>query len=164
MTLEEKYSRAVQTLQDIAQHGAHHKEGGMDEFSMSSAFLECKIAAITALEQFRRTDSPAKPREEPYLKTAKDLAFDRERTRLQSEILKIRKSLSVMSAELAKANETIEAQKKTIARLNEAVEKAVDAMGLSREDLKLLLEDTKNRDSAMRLIEGLARGGFGIGL
>jgi len=138
----------------------------MDEFSMSSAFLECKIAAITALEQFRRADSPAKSEAKPYRKTAKDLVFDRERTRLQGEILKMRKRLSVMSAELAKANETIEEQKKTIARLDEAIDKAVSVMELSREDLNVLLSDAKNRASTVHMFERLSEmrlGGYGIG-
>lgn len=167
MTLEQKFDRAVQTLQDIAQHGAHKENGGMDEFSMSSGFLECKFAAITALEQFRRTDGPQKSEDKPYRKTAKDLAFDRERTKLQGEILKVRKSLSAMTAELAAANETIEEQKKAIVRLNETIERAVSVMDLSREDLNTLLSDAKNRASLAHMYERMSRmglGGYGFGL
>lgn len=95
----------------------------------------------------------------PYQKTAKDLAWDRERSRLQSEITKVRQQMFLMVEELAKANAIIEAQKKMIAELEANIEKARSLLDLPREDLNLLLTEALKRKEAEHILKGLLRAG-----
>ena len=95
----------------------------------------------------------------PYQKTAKDLAWDRERSRLQSEIGKINRRLFLTMDELKEANAQIEAQKKRIEELTADLEKARSLLDLPREDLNLLLTEALKRKEAEHILKGLLRAG-----
>ena len=94
-----------------------------------------------------------------YQKTAKDLAWDRERNKLKSEIAKVSRRLYFTMDELEEANAMIEAQKKRIAELEANIEKARVLMDLPREDLDLLLAETRKKKEAEHIVKSLLMAG-----
>lgn len=48
--IEKKYKHAILVLQAIAQRSGGYRDGGVDEWSQSDAFLDCSKAAERALE------------------------------------------------------------------------------------------------------------------
>lgn len=72
----------------------------------------------------------------PYKKSAKDLAFDRERTKLKATIQKQNEELIDLRVKLNKANRDIEALNKTIGIMEAALQ-------IPREDLIANMERTK---------------------
>lgn len=80
-----------------------------------------------------------------YKKSAKDLAFDRERTRLQAEIGRLRdtvlqkdKTIRALTDELR--YERVENEKK-----REQIEQLREFLGLDCDDIRLLVEDVQRR-------------------
>ena len=84
-----------------------------------------------------------------YKRTAKDLAFERERTKLQSKIQKLNEENIELKTKLNKATRDIES-------LNRTVEIMESAFQIPREDLIANMERTKKVASFVESMAGRA--------
>lgn len=87
-----------------------------------------------------------------YQKTAKDLAFDRERAKLQRQIRDLKEDLSRARSQIKAGAAVIESQEKIIKLKKEENRTLKEMVGLSEEGLQMVLSDAKrNAETAERI-------------
>lgn len=91
----------------------------------------------------------------PYQKTAKDLAFDKERAKLRRQIYNLLEALRAAEGKAATKDLVIENQSETIKNLQEENKRLRDLTGLSEESLQLILNDAKRTAEAAQHIKTL---------
>ena len=80
-----------------------------------------------------------------YKKTAKDLAFDREKAQLQKKIRQLNEFIGGQEKISRGLTEAVEARDAEIRVKDEHIERLLNYANLSEKDAKLLLEDAKRR-------------------
>ena len=91
----------------------------------------------------------------PYQKTAKDLAFDKERAKLRRQIYNLQEALRAAEGKAATQDLVIEDQSETIKNLQEENKRLRELTGLSEESLQLILNDAKRTAEAAQHIKTL---------
>ena len=81
-------------------------------------------------------------------KSAKDLAFDNERAKIRSRytnrIMELESQLGLKRIEFLEVNEQARIFESKCVELKEQVDKLLECMGLTEEDLKTLIQKTKD--------------------
>lgn len=83
-----------------------------------------------------------------YQKTAKDLAFDKERAKLRRQIRDLQEDLRRARNQIEADDAVIENQEEIIERQQEENRKLKELTGLSEESLQLILSDAKRTAEA----------------
>lgn len=91
----------------------------------------------------------------PYKKTAKDLAFDRERAKLLRQIRDLQQEVREVNDEAAKLALAINSQNEAIEQLQEENRKLRELTGLSPEAVETILNDAKRTAEASENIKNL---------
>lgn len=78
-----------------------------------------------------------------YKKSAKDIAFDKERTKFRSEIRKLTDCLNNKQKQIDGLNETIREKDIVISQQKEWIERLLKYTELSEDDMKQLIEKDK---------------------
>lgn len=89
-----------------------------------------------------------------YKKSAKDIAFERERVKFRSEIRKLTDCLNNKQKQIDGLNETVRKKDIVISQQKEWIERLLKYTELSEEDMKKLLEKEK---ATAEIIENFAR-------
>ena len=95
-----------------------------------------------------------------YEKTAKDKAFDRERTRLQSQILSLKRVAAGRETYIAELEKTVREQTATVEHLHSQLLQMARIAKLSEEDIALLLDKEKRTREMFDLLKIF--GGVGV--
>ena len=90
-----------------------------------------------------------------YKKTAKDLAFDRERAKLRRQIRDLQQEVREVNDEAAKLALAINSQNEAIEQLHEENRKLRELTGLSPEAIEIILNDAKRTAEASEHIKSL---------
>lgn len=90
-----------------------------------------------------------------YQKTAKDLAFDRERAKLRRQIRDLQQEVREANDEAAKLALAINSQNEAIEQLHEENRKLRELTGLSPEAIEIILNDAKRTAEASEHIKNL---------
>ena len=91
-------------------------------------------------------------------KSAKDLAFDRERVKYRREIRSLESIIGVKDAEIKALNDTIDRKNAEIREKDEWIERLLEFMNMDRSDMKSYLESEKLKMDMERLSsEAVAR-------
>lgn len=98
-----------------------------------------------------------------YQKTAKDLAFDRERAKLRRQIRDLQEDLRRARSQIEADDAVIENQEEIIERQQEENRKLKELTGLSEESLQLILSDAKRTAEAAQHIKTLLSLGDRLG-
>ena len=91
----------------------------------------------------------------PYQKTAKDLAFDKERAKLRRQIRDLEETVRIANGCIETDKVVIEYQRETIKSLKAENERLRELTGLSEESLQLILNDAKRTAEAAQHIKTL---------
>ena len=91
----------------------------------------------------------------PYQKTAKDLAFDKERAKLRRQIRDLEETLRIANDCIETDKVIVEDQRETIKSLKAENERLRELTGLSEESLQLILNDAKRTAEAAKHIKTL---------
>lgn len=83
-----------------------------------------------------------------YQKTAKDLAFDRERARLQRQIRDLREDLRKANIQIEADNAVMQHQDEIIDEAAAEIQKLKELIGLPKEGLDLILTQAKKTAEA----------------
>lgn len=78
-----------------------------------------------------------------YKKSAKDIAFDKERAKFRSEIRNLTECLNNKQKQIDELNEAIREKDAVISQQKEWIERLLEYMELSEEDMKQLIEKDK---------------------
>lgn len=76
-------------------------------------------------------------------KSAKDLAFDKERASFRSEIRNLKYQIQYRDKQIEELNETVRQREEELFKLNEWVERLLEYTEIPKEDLKKLIESEK---------------------
>lgn len=98
-----------------------------------------------------------------YEKSAKDKAFNRERTKLQSQILKLKRDINGRDAHIEMLEATVKSQAQTVEQLHRELSKMMRVSKLSEEELKLLITQEKRNEELLKHVR-LFRIVGGVGL
>ncbi len=79
-------------------------------------------------------------------KSAKDLAWDRERARFRHRISELEETVRQLNIEIGAADAVIENCNAVIAELNEDIERLTHLQGFQPEDLRKYLEECHEKD------------------
>ena len=90
-----------------------------------------------------------------YQKTAKDLAFDRERAKLRRQIRDLQQEVREANDEAAKLALAINSQNEAIEQLQEENRKLRELTGLSPEAVETILNDAKRTAEASEHIKNI---------
>lgn len=78
-------------------------------------------------------------------KSAKDLAFDKERANFRSEIRTLKYQIQCRDKQIEELGETIRQREEELFKLNEWVERLLEYTEIPKEDLKKLIESEKEK-------------------
>lgn len=78
-----------------------------------------------------------------YKKSAKDMAFDKEREKYRHEIGELQYQISKKEAEIKNLNNLIETKENKIEELNDWVHRLLEYTELSKEDMKQFIDKEK---------------------
>lgn len=78
-------------------------------------------------------------------KSAKDIAFDKEREKFRSEIRNLKYQIQYRDKQIEELGETIRQREEELFKLNEWVERLLEYTEISKEDLKKLIESEKEK-------------------
>ena len=78
-------------------------------------------------------------------KSAKDIAFDKEREKFRSEIRNLKYQIQYRDKQIEELGETVRQREEEIFKLNEWVERLLEYTELSKKDLKKLIESEKEK-------------------
>lgn len=95
-----------------------------------------------------------------YEKTAKDKAFDRERTKLQGQILSLKRAATSRETYIAELEKTVKEQAATVEHLHSQLLQMARIAKLSEEDIVLLLTKEKRTKEMLDLLKIF--GGVGV--
>lgn len=90
-----------------------------------------------------------------YQKTAKDLAFDRERAKLRRQIRDLQEDLRRARGQIEADDAVIENQEEIIEKQQAEIQKLKELTGLSEEALQMILSDAKRTAEAAEHIKTL---------
>lgn len=96
-----------------------------------------------------------------YPKTAKDLAWDKERRKLKSEIFRLKQELNEKDSLIDAQLSIIKQHQEEISRLDSIIEQLKETLDLSPEDVKILVENKKKQNEAVDMFNALRTGGIG---
>ena len=80
-----------------------------------------------------------------YKKSAKDLAFDRERTRLQAEIGRLRDTVLQKDKTISALTDELRYEREANEKKQERIEQLQGLLDLDCDDIRLLVEDVQRR-------------------
>lgn len=78
-------------------------------------------------------------------KSAKDIAFDKERASFRSEIRNLKYQIQYRDKQIEELGETVRQREEEIFKLNEWVERLLEYTEIPKEDLKKLIESEKEK-------------------
>ena len=78
-------------------------------------------------------------------KSAKDIAFDKEREKFRSEIRNLKYQIQYRDKQIEELGETVRQREEELFKLNEWVERLLEYTEISKEDLKKLIESEKEK-------------------
>lgn len=78
-------------------------------------------------------------------KSAKDIAFDKERERFRSEIRNLKYQIQYRDKQIEELGETVRQREEELFKLNEWIERLLEYTEISKEDLKKLIESEKEK-------------------
>lgn len=78
-----------------------------------------------------------------YKKSAKDIAFDKERAKFRSEIRSLTDDLNKIKKQISELNETIREKDVVISQQKEWIDRLLEYTELSEDDMKQLIEKDK---------------------
>ena len=78
-------------------------------------------------------------------KSAKDIAFEKERAKFRSKIRELTSCLNDKQKEIDILNETIKEKEETIIQQEEWIERLLEYTEMSKEDLQRLIDNEKDR-------------------
>ena len=78
-------------------------------------------------------------------KSAKDIAFDKERAKFRSEIRNLKYAVEYRDKQIKELGETVRQREEELFKLNEWIERLLEYTEISKEDLKKLIESEKEK-------------------
>lgn len=78
-------------------------------------------------------------------KSAKDIAFDKEREQFRSEIRNLKYQIQYRDKQIEELGETVRQREEELFKLNEWIERLLEYTEISKEDLKKLIESEKEK-------------------
>lgn len=90
-------------------------------------------------------------------KSAKDLAFDRERAKCQKQINNLKASLNQKEVELSEVNERASKAESKCEELQDWVDRLLEYMDIPEEDMKKLIQREKDTAGFDALLFGLSK-------
>lgn len=90
-------------------------------------------------------------------KSAKDIAFDKERSKLRSEIRKLQDELNNQRTDISELKVALSEKENAIAEKDDWIERLLGYMDLSKEDLKKSIEREKAGYDALKNIVALGK-------
>lgn len=78
-------------------------------------------------------------------KSAKDIAFDKERANFRSEIRNLKYQIEYRDKQIEELGETVCQREEELFKLNEWIERLLEYTEISKEDLKKLIESEKEK-------------------
>ena len=78
-------------------------------------------------------------------KSAKDIAFDKEREKFRSEIRNLKYQIQYRDKQIEELGETVRQREEELFKLNEWIERLLEYTEISKEDLKKLIESEKEK-------------------
>lgn len=80
-----------------------------------------------------------------YKKSAKDLAFDRERTKLQAEITQLRETVLLRDKTIRALTDELRHERGENEKKQEQIEQLLGFLDLDTDDIQLLIKDAQRR-------------------
>ena len=99
-----------------------------------------------------------------YKKTAKDIACDKERTKLKCVIHNMKKHQVELEKQIEELKFESELKTQRIHDLEEIVDLLREKMNLSQEDLQTLVKDKKNENDILDLLKMVFKNNLGTGV
>ena len=90
-----------------------------------------------------------------YTKTAKDIAWDRERSKYQKQIRDLRASLSEANSQIDTLNKAFEAQALLLCQQEEDMKKLQNLLSMTDSEVDTVLTDAKRRQESQAKLETL---------
>lgn len=90
-----------------------------------------------------------------YKKSAKDIAFDKERAKFRSEIRSLTDDLNKIKKQISELNETIREKDVVISQQKEWIDRLLEYTELSEDDMKQLIEKDKKTAEIIDNFRGL---------
>ena len=78
-------------------------------------------------------------------KSAKDIAFDKEKANFRSEIRNLKYQIEYRDKQIEELGETVRQREEELFKLNEWIERLLEYTEISKEDLKKLIENEKEK-------------------
>lgn len=78
-------------------------------------------------------------------KSAKDIAFDKERENFRSEIRNLKYQIEYRDKQIEELGETVRQREEELFKLNEWIERLLEYTEISKKDLKKLIESEKEK-------------------
>ena len=78
-------------------------------------------------------------------KSAKDIAFDKERGKFRSEIRNLKYQIQYRDQQIEELGETVRQREEELFKLNEWIERLLEYTEISKEELKKLIESEKEK-------------------
>lgn len=91
-----------------------------------------------------------------YEKTAKDLAWDKERLKLKSTISKQQHEINALRMEVLDKDDEILSRDRMIQDLKAEIQMLLNCNNMSAEDLQTLIQNKKKQNEAVDMFESLA--------
>lgn len=90
-------------------------------------------------------------------KSAKDIAFDKERTKFRSEIKKLQYEINNKNTEISELKLTLSQKENEIVEKDDWIQRLLKYMDLSEEDLKKFIEKEKMECTVIKNISDIGR-------
>jgi peptidoglycan hydrolase CwlO-like protein len=78
-------------------------------------------------------------------KSAKDIAFDKERANFRSEIRNLKYQIQYRDKQIEELGETVRQREEELFKLNDWIERLLEYTEISKEDLKKLIESEREK-------------------
>ena len=92
-----------------------------------------------------------------YEKTAKDLAWDKERLKLKSTISKQQHEINALRMEVLDKDDEILSRDRMIQDLKAEIQMLLNCNNMSAEDLQTLIQNKKKQNEAVDMFESLSK-------
>ena len=92
-----------------------------------------------------------------YEKTAKDIAWDKERLKLKSTISKQQHEINALRMEVLDKDDEILSRDRMIQDLKAEIQMLLNYNNMSEEDLQTLIQNKKKQNEAIDMFESLAK-------
>lgn len=97
-----------------------------------------------------------------YKKTAKDIAFDKERAKLKRQISERNQTIAEKNHQITRLESIIEEKNEELARKDEWIERLCDCVHMTKDEVRAMMENEREKAENSKKIAGLL--GFAAGM